>query len=266
MGVVKEIIKSSEIRLIICGGGHVARELAELSSFMGYRTTVIENRREYISAQRFPYAERIIGEYEKILSRMDEPGAYYVIVTPGHEYDIICLREILKKDYAYLGMIGSRKKVKYCFELMMREGVSEEKLKTVDAPIGIPILSHTPKEIAVSIIAGIIRTRNSVPRRYETDAETVRRLAEERGRIVCARVASKRGSAPRGAGACLFVCESGTVLGTVGGGIWEAKVIDDARAVLAGADIKKKTYGTHDLGAQCGGEIDVDFEVDDEAD
>jgi xanthine dehydrogenase accessory factor len=99
--------------------------------------------------------------------------------------------------------------------------------------------------------------------KYSVDAQTLEKLKRERGRFVCARITAKRGSAPRGKGACIFICESGNILGTVGGGKWEANVIADAKAILSGkSDIKNKTYTSEGIGVICGGEMDIEFRTE----
>lgn len=263
MGIINRLIESGGIEVVICGGGHVAYELEKLCGFMGWRVTVIESRAELSGAERFPYSEILRGEYADMLRKITKPGLYYVIVTPEHGHDTECLREVLRKNYAYAGMIGSRGKVRACMDILRNEGFSDELLNSVHAPIGIDISSETPKEIAVSITAEIIKTCAKNRPVYRLESADRERLKGVRGRVVCAAVEEKRGSAPRGKGAYIFVCESGDVIGTVGGGKWEADVLHDARKILDGREQPgKRTYSSVTEGALCGGEIDVLFEVD----
>ena len=120
----------------------------------------------------------------------------------------------------------------------------------------------TPKEIAVSITAEIIKTAAAHRPEYRLESGDRERLMKMRGRTVCALITEKRGSAPRGKGAYIFVSADG-VTGTVGGGKWEADVLSDARAILKGCEAPgMRTYSSVTEDALCGGEIDVLFEVE----
>lgn len=262
MGIISRLFEGGTTEIVICGGGHVAYELEKLCAFMGWKTTVIESRAELSGEERFPHSEILRGDYREMIGGIEKPGLYYVIVTPEHSHDTECLREALGKDYAYIGMIGSKRKVKVCMDTLRGEGFDDELLKSVHAPIGIDIASETPKEIAVSITAEIIKTAAPDRPVYRLESGDREKLMKMRGRVVCAAVTEKRGSAPRGKGAYIFVSESGTV-GTVGGGKWEADVIRDARAILEGREEPgTRTYSSAAADALCGGEIDVLFEVD----
>ena len=262
MGIINRLLEGGTAEIVICGGGHVAYELEKLCAFMGWKTTVIESRAELSGAERFPHSEILRGDYAAMLSGIEKPGLYYVIVTPEHSHDTECLRMALRKDHAYIGMIGSRRKVKACMDTLRGEGLSEEELKEVHAPIGIDIASETPKEIAVSITAEIIKTAAAHRPEYRLESGDRERLMKMRGRVVCAVITEKRGSAPRGKGAYIFVSADG-VIGTVGGGKWEADVLSDARAILKGCEAPSmRTYSSVTEDALCGGEIDVLFEVE----
>lgn len=262
MGIINRLFEGGTTEIVICGGGHVAYELEKLCAFMGWKTTVIESRTELSGAERFPHSEILRGDYAGMLSGITKPGLYYVIVTPEHSHDTECLRVALRKDYAYIGMIGSKRKVKACMDTLRGEGFGDELLKSVHAPIGIDIASETPKEIAVSITAEIIKTAAADRPVFRLESGDREKLMKMRGRAVCAVITEKRGSAPRGKGAYVFVSASG-VIGTVGGGKWEADVLRDARSILEGRELPGlRTYSSVTEDALCGGEIDVLFEVD----
>lgn len=150
--------------LIIFGGGHCGVALSWLASWVGFDVTVYDNRPEWASPQKHPGATKTLcGPYDSILPTLSpSPDAYAVIMTHGHQHDGIVLRQLLNLPLKYLGMIGSAKKVYGLFRDLEKEGVSQEHLKRVHAPIGMPIGSHTPEEVAVSIVAEIISVRNQL--------------------------------------------------------------------------------------------------------
>jgi len=148
-------------RLVLFGGGHVSYYLSKIASLNGFSITVIDDRPEYANMDRFPEAERVIsGEYEDISGNLNfNDNTYVVIQTRSHEIDRKILRKIIDSDAKYIGMIGSRRKVNLIFKSLREEGVSEDLLQKVRAPVGLDIGSETPPEIAVSIMAQIIMER-----------------------------------------------------------------------------------------------------------
>ncbi len=146
-------------RLYIFGGGHVGFSLARMASEIGYSHTIFDDRSEFASTERFPYAaDRIAGPYTKSITNLDfiQP-AYVIIVTHSHETDLEVLRGVLGKQVDYLGMICSRRKRKEIFKILEKEGHSRDDLDRIHAPIGLDIGSNTPAEIAISILAEIIQ-------------------------------------------------------------------------------------------------------------
>ena len=148
--------------LVIFGGGHCGVALSWLAAWVGFDVTVYDNRTEWASAEKHPHAGKTVcGPYDAILPTLAIPdNAYVVIMTHGHQHDGIVLRQLLDAPLKYLGMIGSARKVEGLFQSMLNDGVSAEQLKRVHAPIGVPIGSHTPEEIAVSIVAEMIGEKN----------------------------------------------------------------------------------------------------------
>jgi xanthine dehydrogenase accessory factor len=144
--------------LLVVGGGHVAMPVAELGHQCGFRVVVLDDRAEMVSQERFPHAaERIAGEIVSKLREMPlSPQWYVVIVTRGHAYDQEALRTVVGSQAAYIGMIGSRRKVRTTFDRLMADGVPASLLERVHSPIGLDIGAQTPAEIAVSILAEII--------------------------------------------------------------------------------------------------------------
>ena len=147
------------LHLYIFGGGHVGLKTAELAAFWGQSVTVIDDRAEFVTPERFPNAETVeCPEYENAFANfaVDESSCI-VIVTRGHRYDNVVLRQALATRAGYIGMIGSKGKIKQGFEQLLAEGWTQADLDRVHAPIGLKIGSETPAEIAISIIAEILQ-------------------------------------------------------------------------------------------------------------
>lgn len=151
--------------MYIFGGGHIALCLAKMAKLVGFKIVVIDDRPEYANARRFPEAEQTIVEdfakaFRKI--KIDKSG-YIVIVTHGHKGDETVLEGALATEAKYIGMIGSKTKNQAIFSHLLAKGIPQEQLDRVHAPIGLEIYSQTPEEIAVSILAEIIKVRRSPP-------------------------------------------------------------------------------------------------------
>ena len=147
---------------LIFGAGHVSRSLAEFTHAVGFRTVVIDDRPEYASRERFPFADELVvlESFTDLAKKMEfNRDSYIVIVTRGHLNDQDVVEQVLKTDAAYIGMIGSRRKCELIFQDMRRKGFTESDIQRVHAPIGIPIQAETPEEIGVSIAAEMIRVR-----------------------------------------------------------------------------------------------------------
>ncbi len=149
-------------RLVIVGAGHVGRQVAELAAQVDFDVWVVDDRDEYCSADRFPAAQRLIcGPIDDVVPQLEVDGdTFCVIVTRGHNHDETALFHLIKRSSRYLGMIGSKRKIKLIFDDLRREGVSENALARVRAPLGLNIGSQTVPEIAVSIVAELIAHRN----------------------------------------------------------------------------------------------------------
>ncbi len=147
--------------LYIFGAGHVSQFIAKAARMVDFTVTVIDDRAEFANAERFPEADEIlVGTFGAVIERLAFTGREFVaIVTRGHQHDADVLREILKRPARYVGMIGSRRKVAMIFKHLQEEGVDETLLETVHAPIGLAIHAETPQEIAISIVAELIKVR-----------------------------------------------------------------------------------------------------------
>lgn len=255
VSVIREEWFCPQPSLIICGGGHVAREVAAMAARMDFNVTVFDDRADLVTAERFPTADNIICDSYDNLENHLESGACYVVVTPDHKADLLCVSKILPTQYAYLGMIGSKKKVAATFENLRKANFTEAQIRTIFAPIGLPIGAVTPAEIAISILAQVIQEKNK-----NHAASVDRELLELKENGVLCVITEKHGSAPRGVGSMMFVGEE-KVLGSIGGGEPEYMVIRHARECKS---VETKQYvlnnrGTNGLDMICGGTIQVMF-------
>jgi xanthine dehydrogenase accessory factor len=149
-------------RLVIVGGGHVGKAVAELASDIDFDVWVVDDRAEYVAEERFPRASRrITGRFEEILPQLEiTPNTYCLIVTRGHNHDERALYHVADRGAAYVGMIGSKRKIRLIFDDLIAEGVPQEVLDRVHTPVGLDIGSRTVPEIAISIAAELIQHRN----------------------------------------------------------------------------------------------------------
>ena len=149
-------------RLIIVGGGHIGQRVADLAVDVDFDVWVVDDREEFCNQERFPRAKRlIVGEIDTALSGLDvDVDTYCVVVTRGHNHDEEALYHLAETPACYVGMIGSRRKIKLIFDDLLAEGISREALERVHAPLGFDIGSQTVPEIAVSIVAELIAHRN----------------------------------------------------------------------------------------------------------
>lgn len=150
-------------KVYVFGAGHVAKALVPVLHSVEFDTVVIDDRLEFSNSIRFPESELIVSdEYTELIPSLAmDDESYIVIVTRGHSHDLEVLREAIKLPVAYIGMIGSRKKIAHTFAQLEGEGVSRDTLTKVHTPIGIAIGAETPEEIAISIAAELISIRSS---------------------------------------------------------------------------------------------------------
>ncbi|HEY4310419.1 MAG TPA: XdhC family protein [Pirellulales bacterium] len=149
-------------RLLIVGGGHVGQAVANIAADLDFDVWVLDDRAEYVARGRFPRADRLIlGNIGESLSQLEiTPDTFALIVTRGHNHDEEALYHLVDRGARYVGMIGSRRKIRLIFDDLVAQGVSPEALAKVFAPVGIEIGSQTVAEIAVSILAELVAHRN----------------------------------------------------------------------------------------------------------
>ncbi len=146
--------------LVIVGAGHIAQPLCTVGAVMGFRVIVVDDRPEFATRERFPEADRIVRAdfRDPFASVPIHSTSHIVLVTRGHKYDYECLRHLLQTEVEppYVGMIGSRRRVRAAFSQLQAEGMQRDRLSRVRAPIGLDIGAETPVEIAVAVAAEIV--------------------------------------------------------------------------------------------------------------
>jgi xanthine dehydrogenase accessory factor len=152
------------ITLLIVGAGHVGQAVARLAAEVDFDVWVLDDRDSYASRERFPSAQRLlVGDIGPTLQQLAPtltPSTYCLIVTRGHNHDEEALYHLAATPAGYVGMIGSKRKIKLIFEDLLAKGVTAQALARVYAPLGFAIGSQTVPEIAVSIVAELIACRN----------------------------------------------------------------------------------------------------------
>lgn len=262
-----------ERHLVICGGGHVSIPVIKIGLMLGFRVTVLEDRPKFANdARRAGATEVICDSFAAGLEQIEgDPNTWFVIVTRGHRYDQVCLEAIAKKEHAYIGMIGSRLRVKKVLEVLVENGADEEVLKNVHTPIGLDIGAETPEEIAVSIMGEIIQEKNKKNSNSGYTKQLLRSIMDlevEGGRKILTTIVSRKGSAPRGLGTKMLILPGGECIGTIGGGCVEADVFRKGLRMLH-TDSNEPQIFTVDMTGQdaeeegmvCGGTVDILFEV-----
>jgi xanthine dehydrogenase accessory factor len=147
--------------LVIVGAGHIALPLHRMAKLLDFEVTVVDDRFAFANRARFPEADRVIAaDIEKTVADLRVgPNTYLVLVTRGHTFDQAALMQVIHKPAAYVGMIGSRRRVRAVFDYLRGMGVAEEHIQRVHAPIGLRIGAETPAEIAASILAELVTVR-----------------------------------------------------------------------------------------------------------
>jgi xanthine dehydrogenase accessory factor len=170
------------ITLYIVGGGHVGQAVGRLAAEAGFEICVLDDRERYASRERFPAARQLLlgdigANLKKIVQQDINPSTYCIIVTRGHAHDEEALYHLATTNAGYLGMIGSRRKIKLIYEDLIAKGIPAEALDRVHAPLGFDIGSQTVPEIAISIVAELIAHRNlgttDLPARVRVRAENL---------------------------------------------------------------------------------------------
>ena len=221
----------AERELIICGAGHVALAVIVLAKMVDFHITVIEDRPDYAEEASRAGADTVLVEgFEQALAKI--PGGdntYFVVLTREHQYDERCLRAILQKDFAYAGVMGSRRRTELLRQKLIAEGISAEVVARLHAPIGLDIGAETEREIAVAIVAELIkfgRRAGTFPKKLIAAA------VQAKEPFVLATIIRRKGSAPRDVGTKMLIFAE-HIVATIGGGMIEARIIRRGRQMLA---------------------------------
>ncbi|OGR15416.1 MAG: hypothetical protein A2277_00990 [Desulfobacterales bacterium RIFOXYA12_FULL_46_15] len=148
-------------QVFIFGAGHVSVFVAQLAKLVGFNITVIDDRPEFANRERFPDADAlIVSDFSHVFEglRISE-NSYILIITRGHIHDKTVLQKALSTPAGYIGMIGSIRKRNLIYKDLMKQGITKERLESVFSPVGLDINAETPEEIAVSIVAELVKVR-----------------------------------------------------------------------------------------------------------
>lgn len=172
--------------LVIVGAGHIARPLCRVGALLGFRVTVLDDRPDFATRERFPEAAEVRrAEFDAPLRGVPMTArTHLVLVTRGHKYDYEALRDVLARPSlpAYVGMVGSRRRTRAALEQLAREGIDPGRIAAVRAPVGLDVRAETPEEIAVAIAAELVLLRRGGTGRPLRETERVfERWIERRG-------------------------------------------------------------------------------------
>ena len=152
-----------ETTLFIFGAGHVGKALAEIARFAGFKIAVVDDRESHANIERFPQASVFhVDKWDNVLSGIAVNDSSYIFIsTREHHFDEMCLRFALQSSAKYIGMLGSRKKIRLLKEYIEKQGIDPAEFQRVSVPVGFDIGAETPEEIAVSIMAELVAVRKN---------------------------------------------------------------------------------------------------------
>ena len=250
-------------RLVVCGGGHVGASVVQLAKLMGLPVCALEDRPEFAEELRQAGADTVLcTSFEEGLNRI--PGGqetYFVVVTRAHSCDLTCLKAILRKPAAYVGMMGSRSRSALVRTQLADAGLPPERVEALHAPIGLAIGAKTAREIALSIVAEVISIKSKHQQTEGFSAVLRETLSGLKRPAVLCTIVARHGSTPREVGSKMLVLPDGNCVGSVGGGIMEYRTRQLALSLLEGAEdcrlAEFTTEGDHDEAAiaACGGSM-----------
>ena len=269
---------SSTPTLFILGAGNIALPLAKFGKMLDFQVVVVDDRPDFANPIRFNMADKVICEdFIKAIRQITITSEHYVvIVTRGHRHDLDCLQEVIHSSAAYIGMVGSRRRVATVREILAEQGIPQEEIDNVHSPIGLDIGAETPEEIALSIIGEVVQKQKSLMpslrgklgRKGELEIDfhvldgIIKHQANPEVKCALATIVEVKGSAPRKAGAQMLCFSDGRIVGTIGGGCGEADVrrialnaIVDNKPYLYGVDLTNEAAAEE--GMACGGIMKV---------
>jgi len=159
--------------LYLFGGGHVSLQIAKVAKLAGFKLVVIEDRPAFGNKERFPEADEIIiDDFSTVAKKLEfNESSYIVAVTRGHQHDEKIIEQVVWKPAKFIGMIGSKRKIRIMWDKLHAKGIPMELLEQVHAPLGIDIGADNPEEIAISIVAELIQVRRGGSRNLRTVQE-----------------------------------------------------------------------------------------------
>lgn len=151
-------------RLVVCGAGHVGAALAKLGSFLGYQTTLIDDRAEFLEGGRFPEPQiqtAVADDWQEAVREAigNGRGVSVAVVTRGHNEDERCMQAVVRTNPDYVGLIGSKRRTSIVIDRLRQSGATDEQLQKIHAPIGLDIGAISPEEVALAIVAEIVAVR-----------------------------------------------------------------------------------------------------------
>jgi xanthine dehydrogenase accessory factor len=261
-------------RLILLGAGHIAQPLSRYAADLGFSVVVVDERPSFANKSRFPDAEGILcDEFAHAIGELNiRQSDYICIITRGHRYDADCLRAILPGTQPrYLGMIGSKRRTIELLNMLDGEGFERSLLDTIHTPIGLDINAITTKEIAISIIAEIIKVRRKdTSRRSKSTILTAEDIDQQLLDFITVDPEPKAvlivyetsGSTPVKSGAMMAIDKNYRIAGSVGGGCSESAVMRDAYDLIGTGttkcvDVDMSNDVAAEEGMVCGGHMSV---------
>ena len=268
-------------RLVICGGGHVSAAATKLGKMLGFEVTVLEDRPKFADHVRKAGADNVIcAPFKEGLAKIGgDSDTWFVIVTRGHRYDAECLEIIVEKQNAYIGVMGSKRRVAIVKDQLEKKGIDREDLERVHTPIGLKIKAETPEEIAVSIMAEIIEVKTAEKKRADIQKSCRRSFLKRKmiqrkfkvtiiEKVACDYLVSRKGSAPRSVGTKMLIMEDGSITGTIGGGCVESEVMQKALLMMRKGEpvfqlckVDMTADDAEEEGMVCGGVVEVMLEM-----
>lgn len=225
-------------QLVVCGGGHVAAAVVRQAKLLGLPVLAIDDREEFARQLRAAGADTVLcAPFTQALQ--DVPGGaetYFAVLTRSHAFDLDCLNRILQKPAAYVGMMGSRGRAALVRRQLLESGIDSQRIDALCAPIGISIGAQTAAEIALSILAQIVQTKNARPQTEGYPIALLDAMVQAKKAhtpAVLATIVARHGSTPRDVGAKMLILPDGSTVGSVGGGIMEHYTVQAALKLLA---------------------------------
>lgn len=260
-------------RLIVLGCGYVAQSLSHFASQLEFDVYAADDRPSFANSFVMPDAKDVVCDiFPAAIEKFGITGQDFIaIVTRGHKHDADCIRAIYKSGVmpAYIGLIGSRRRVAGLFENLCEEGIDRFFLNQIHTPIGLSIGAVTTDEIAISILAELIQCRSMISGEKKSgileqtnmDPVFLSALKMDEPKAIAV-VVERKGSTPVKTGAIMTVNEMGQSFGTIGGGCGEHEVLNRALEVLRSKkDALLSVDMTNDFageeGMVCGGTMDV---------